>query len=582
MLIEQTWDPVSLEILASRLLSVATEQQATLVRSAFSTVVRESEDLACGVFDARGRMLAQSITGTPGHINPMATGVRHFLRAYPPQTLRPGDVLITNDPWFTSGQINDITVLTPVFLRSQLIGFFANCCHMPDIGGRVLSGEASDVYEEGLRIPILKLFAEHTPNETLLGVIRANSRSADETLGDLHAMVAANDVGADSLRELLDEFGIDSLDPVSDELLARSERALRDAIRELPNGSYEHETWCDGIDVPLRLAVRVIIEDDAVEIDFAGTSPQTEHGINVVFNYTHGYASFAIKAAIAPDVPHNDGSFRPVTVKAPEGSILNCTPPAAVAGRHLIGHFIPSLIFGALAKAVPGCFLAAGADPIWITIWRGARRPSGDPFSLTLFQAGGMGARASKDGLATTGFPSGVAGVPVEVIEALTPLIVHRRELRPDSGGPGRFRGGVGQRTEFACSSGEPYTVSPLIDRTKIGAAGHEGGLPGAPGQFLLSDGATPAAKQNTSLAPHVRVILNLPGGGGFADPLDRAPERVMADVVDGYVSLQAAKRDYGVVVLYVGPPDRIVRPPELYRLDLEATERIRAQRRTS
>ena len=560
-------DPILVEVIANRLVSIVNEQQAALVRTAFSTVVRESEDLACGVFDARGRMVAQSLTGTPGHINAMATGVRHFLAAYPPESLVPGDVLLTNDPWQTSGQINDITVVTPVFARGKVVAFFANTCHTADIGGRILSAESSEVFEEGLRLPIMKLFSAGEPNRDLLQIVRANVRTPDETVGDLYAQSACNDVGARSLLHLLEEFDLDSIEEPSDEIVSRSEQAMRAAIAELPDGTYAHESSSDGFDEPVRLAVAVTIAGDELTIDFAGSSPQSRYGINLVLNYTHAYSTFAAKAALAPDVPHNDGSFRPVRVTAPAGSILNCLEPAPVGTRHLIGHLLPGVIFGALAPIIPERLIVTGADATWLSIWRGASE-AGRPFSLTVFQSGGTGARASKDGLNTTGFPSGVAGVPAEVIETLTPLVQHRRELRPDSGGAGRTRGGLGQLTELSCSSGDEWQISAMIDRTRFAGPALEGGREGALGEFTRADGEPLAPKRLVRLDAGERIHLNTPGGGGYGDPRERDPQLVLRDVVDGYVTLEAAERDYGVRIRYTGPPDALVRTPDMYEIE--------------
>jgi N-methylhydantoinase B len=569
-------DPILVEVLSNRLVSIVNEQQAALIRTAFSTVVRESEDLACGVFDSRGWMVAQSLTGTPGHINAMATGVRHFLAAYPPERLRPGDVLLTNDPWQTSGQVNDITVVTPVFLGARPIAFFANTCHAADIGGNILSAESREVYEEGLRIPIMKLFDGGAVNEDLLRVVRANVRTPDETVGDLYAQSACNDVGARSLAALVDEFGLESIDPLADEIISRSEQAMRDAIQRLPDGVYEHESLSDGFDAPIRLRVAVTVDGDELTIDFAGSSPQSRHGINLVLNYTHAYSSFAAKVALAPDVPHNEGSFRPVRVTAPPGSILNCLEPAPVGTRHLIGHLLPGVIFGALSPALPGRLMATGADATWLTIWRGVDQ-TGSRFALTLFQSGGTGARPTKDGLSTTGFPSGVAGVPAEVIETLTPLVLHKRELRTDSGGAGRCRGGLGQSTEMGCLGAGPWSVSTLIDRTRFAADGLDGGREGALGVLALSSGEPAHPKAVLQLGDNVHVRLEPPGGGGHGDPRERSAERVLADVVDGYVSIQAARDVYGVAVEYAGEEDRLVRTPDRYRIDWEATRLLRA-----
>ncbi|HET9223901.1 MAG TPA: hydantoinase B/oxoprolinase family protein, partial [Roseiflexaceae bacterium] len=363
---------------------------------------------------------------------------------------------------------------------------------------------------------------------------------------------------------------------LADAIIARSERAMRDAIRALPSGRYEHEVWSDGFEEPIRIHVAVTIGDEDIAIDFAGSSPQSRRGINVVMNYTHGYASFAMKAAISPDVPHNEGAFRPVHVSAPRGSILNCVEPAAVAARHLVGHFLTSAIFGALAQALPGRLLAGGADPIWLSVWRGAWPASDAPFMASVFQVGGMGARASKDGLSTTGFPSGVAGVPAEVIETLAPLVQHRRQLRTDSGGAGTFRGGLGQATEFSYRGSGPWSVSAMIDRTQFAAQGQDGGQPGALGEFLADGAQRLQPKTVIWFAPETHVQLNPPGGGGYGDPLARDPQRVLDDVVNGYVSIEAAEREYGVVVTCLGDAERLVRLPEHFAIDWEATERCR------
>jgi len=569
-------NPIVLEVMWNRLLSVANEQQVALMRTAFSTIVRESQDLACGVFDTRGQMIAQSLTGTPGHINPMATGAKHFLKAYPPETLRPGDVLITNDPWLTAGQINDMTVMTPVFKGDKIVGYFANCCHAPDVGGHILSAEAREVYEEGLRIPIMKLFDQGQPNRELIKIIRANVRTPDETVGDLYAQAASNDVGARSLLQMMEEFGLQTIDPLADEIISRSEQAMRDAIRKLPNGRYEHETWSDGFEEPIRIYTTVTIEEEEIYIDFAGSSPQSRRGINVVLNYTHGYASFAMKAAISPEVPHNEGAFRPVHVSAPRGSILNCIEPAAVASRHLVGHFLPGAIFGALAPALPNDLLAGGADPIWLTVWRGAWKDTAQPSKATFFMVGGTGARARKDGLNTTGFPSGVAGVPAEVIETLAPFVQHRRQFRTDSGGAGKYRGGLGQSTQMSYRGIGEWSLSAMIDRTKFAAQGLDGGQLGALGEFL-ANGEPQQPKAVIWFDQDARIDLNPPGGGGYGHPFLRDPQAVLHDVINGYVSLEAAKQEYGVIIRFTGKPDSLLRLPKHYEIDWPATEEARA-----
>jgi N-methylhydantoinase B len=568
----QAIDPVTLEVVWNRLLSVANEQQDALIRTAFSTIVRESQDLACGIFDTKGRMIAQSISGTPGHINAMATSMRHFLAAFPPDKLAPGDVLITNDPWMTAGQINDITITTPFFKNGRLVALFANTCHSADIGGRILSAEAREVFEEGLRLPIMKLFDRGEPNQVLMQIVRVNVRQPDEVIGDFYAQTASNDAGGRALLEMMEEFGLESIDEVSEEIIRRSELAVRGAIRELPDGEWAHETWSDGFEEPILVRCTVRIAGDEIFIDFTGSSPQSTRGINVVLNYTHAYASFAIKAAICPDVPHNEGSFRPVYVSAPPGSILNALDPAPVASRQVIGHFIPSAIFAALAGALPGRLMAPGADPIWLSVWRG-QNPS---FTLTLFQVGGTGARPAKDGLNAVGFPSGVAGVPAEVIESLSPVVMKRRELRPDSGGAGTWRGGLGQLTEFARRGDGKWSVSSIADRTKYPAPGLLGGEEGAAGEIALGDGTRLHAKSLVDLGAGAIVHVNLPGGGGYGDPHQRDVQRVLWDVIEGYITPEKAEKNYAVAVRYTGKAEELVKLADHWVIDQARTAELR------
>jgi N-methylhydantoinase B len=567
-------DPVTLEVIWSRFMSVANEQQDALIRTAFSTIVRESQDLACGLFDTRGRMIAQSLSGTPGHINAMATSMKHFLAAFPPEKLASGDVLITNDPWQTAGQINDITITTPIFHNGKLIALFANTCHSADIGGRILSAEAREVFEEGLRIPIMKLFEAGEPNRVLLQIVRANVRQPDEVIGDFYAQTACNETGGRALLEMMDEFELESIDSVADEIIRRSEAAVRAEIRKLPNGEWTNETWSDGFEEPIVVRCTVKIADEDIFIDFTGSSPQSTRGINVVLNYTHAYASFAIKAAVCPDVPHNDGSFRPVHVSAPPGSILNALDPAPVASRQVIGHFIPSAIFAAMSGAMPDRLMAPGADPIWLSVWRG-QNPS---FTLTVFQVGGTGARPTKDGLSAVGFPSGVAGVPAEVIESLSPVVMKRRELRPNSGGPGEWRGGLGQLTEFTRRGAGRWSVSSIADRTAYPAPGLHGGQSGATGEVTLDDGTRLNAKALRDLKERDVVHVNLPGGGGYGEPFARDPEKVRWDVIEGYVTPEQAEKSYGVAVRYSGKPDDLVKLAKHWIVDETRTAALRSR----
>jgi N-methylhydantoinase B len=564
-------DPITLEVLWNRLIAVVNEQATALMRTSFTTVVRESGDLSAGVFDPRGYMIAQAVTGTPGHINSMATCIHHFLAVYPAATLRPGDVLITNDPQKTSGQLHDFTVISPVFDDTDtLIAFFGSTCHAIDIGGRGLSADARSMYEEGLFVPITRWYDAGRPNEELVKIIRANVREPDQVLGDIHAQVAGNNVGGERLKEFMAEFGLKSIEPLADEIISRSERAMRDAIATVPDGVYTHSGQSDGFDAPVTLAVTITKKGDTIHADWTGSSPASPRGINVVLNYTHAYVTYALKCALCPEVPNNEGAFRPVTVTAPPGSLLNALPPAPVAGRHVIGHFLPGIVFGALAPVLPGRVIAEGAANIWATQLTGEHRDGGS-WTYVWFSCGGTGARPTSDGIHTTAFPSGIMGVPVEVIESVAPLLIHRREIATDSGGPGRFRGGCGQYMEVSALTGKPYNLGPIFDRTRVPAEGYAGGHQGARGAITLSDGRELQDKSQVALAPDQRFTLQLPGGGGYYAPFTRDVAAVLDDVLDGFVSVAAARTEYGVVI-----------DPATSHVDEAATRALRASRPSS
>ncbi len=541
-------DPITLEVLWNRLIATVNEQAAALIRTSFTTIVRESGDLSAGVFDTRGWMIAQAVTGTPGHINSMATCIHHFMAVYPPETLSPGDVLITNDPQKTSGHLHDFTVITPIFQGDRLVAFFGNTCHVLDIGGRVYGTDAHSMFEEGLYVPITKLYSAGEPNSELLKLLAANVRAPEPVLGDIHAQVAANDVGGSRLLEFMREFGLEDITALADEIVERSEQAMRQAIAQVPDGVYENEVFSDGYEAPVKLHVKITKSGDAMHVDWAGSSMESIRGINVVLNYTHAYTTYALKCALAPEVPNNEGSFRPVTVDAPPRSILNAVRPAPVAGRHVIGHFLPGAIFGALAPVLLNKVMAEGAANIWSMQYTG-KNDDGEMWTYIWFSSGGTGARPSKDGISAAAFPSGVAGVPTEVIESLAPIVFRSRELVTDSAGAGKFRGGCGQEMRVAVRTNHPFIVSPLFDRTKFQAAGYEGGGPGGFAAIEVSDGSFFDTKGAREYQPGTEVTFRLPGGGGYFNPAERDPELVRADVIDGLVSIDAAREIYRVSI---------------------------------
>ena len=528
-------DPITLEICWNRLIGVVNEQATALQRTSFTSIVREAGDLSAGVFDRRGYMVAQAVTGTPGHINSMALAVKHILAACPIETLRPGDVLITNDPWKTSGHLNDVTICSPVFRGDDCVAFFASTCHTADIGGHIFSAEAREVYEEGLFIPIMKLYEAGRPNESLMAILRANVRLPDMVLGDFHAQIAGGAVGGERLLEFMAEFGLSRLEPLADEIIERTERAMRQAIQALRPGVYENALTSDGFDEPITIRVRCEVRRDEMLIDYTGTSPASRRGINVVMNYTEAYTTYGVKVIVSPDVPNNEGAFRPVKISAPEGSILNVRHPAPVAARHVIGHFLPHVIAGALGQALPERVMAEGSANIW-GIQVSGKDLDGRAFSHVLFSSGGTGARPTRDGLSATAFPSGVLGTPVEVIETIAPLIVEWKALREGSGGAGKYRGGLGQTIAFRARTREPFVCSVLCDRIRHPAQGFLGGEPGATGEVLV-DGVRPAnPKGEQIVAPGALVEVRLPGGGGYGLADHRDPELVTRDALEGYI----------------------------------------------
>lgn len=561
-------DPISLGVFWDRLIAASEEQVAALLRTSFSPVVRDAGDLASGIFDTVGRMVCQPLTGTPGHINPLSAAVKNFFAAIPPQTLEPGDVLITNDPWLTTGQLLDVTVGVPIFDRQALVAFFACTCHMVDVGGYGPGAGAHDVYEEGVRLPIMYLRRRGIEDAALIRLLRINTRDPEHFLGDLRAMIASCNIGGAKLIRLLKEYGLSSLDDVSNEILERSEQAQRAAISALPDGVFEHGIDIDGFEEPIHLECSLTKRDSEIVIDFAGSSPESGRGINVVLNYTAGYATYAVRSTLAPEVPNNDGSMAPIKVTAPPGCILNCQPPAPTTGRHLVGQFAATPVLGALAQVAPDKVIAEGSGAIWTLEVRGRRE--GKPYTLFVTVAGGLGARPDKDGLNAVSFPSSIAEVPVEVWENTIPVVIHRKQLRRDSGGPGRWRGGLGQVLEIGMRGGEPWLVNLMTERTRVPAEGYFGGYPGALGELHRIGGGELPTKGRAVLGPADRVVMALPGGGGYGDPLERDPERVEADVRDGFVSREAAERDYAIILTADG------------QVDVAATEALRASRRRS
>ena len=542
------------QIMWSRLLSVVEEQARTLVRTAFSTPVREAGDLSAGVFDLKGRMLAQAVTGTPGHVNAMAASVGCFLRDHPVDTLREGDVLVTNDPWEGTGHLNDFTVVTPAFLHGRLVALFAATSHIADVGGRGFGADANQVFEEGIRIPIGYLIRAGEVDGTLMRMVRANVREPDVAQGDLYSLAACNETGCERLAAMMTEFGLESLDDLAGKIITASRRAMLERIRALRPGTYRHRMTIDGYDQDLEFVCTLVVSDDGITIDFDGTSPQSPYGINVPETYTRAYASFGVRCVVGSEVPNNAGSLSAIEVTAPVGCLLNAPPPAAVSARHSIGQMLPDVVLGALGQAMPpGSVPAEGASCLWNPVIMGGQGLAGsygygdaEPFVVNPFHTGGTGARPGKDGLSATAFPSGVRSTPIEITETVAPLIFWRKEYIPDSGGPGEYRGGLGQVMEIAHSQGAAFAVSKMFERVRNAARGRDGGGAGAPGRVHIPGAGELRVKGREVVPPGHRIVLETPGGGGLGDPGRRSRAMVRDDVLNGLVSPEAAAKRYG------------------------------------
>jgi len=543
---------IDLQIMWNRLLSVVEEQARTLVRTAFSTSSREAGDISAGVFDLEGRMLAQAVTGTPGHINTMARSVGHFLDVYPVTQMREGDGYITNDPWKGTGHLYDLVVVSPTFLDGRIVALFACTAHLVDMGGVGQTPEGRQIWHEGLFIPLLRLVRAGEMNEDLLAMIRANVREPVQVIGDVYALIACNEIGSRRLVAMMREFLLDSLDTLGEAIITRSRRAMAEAIGRLPRGSWTNTMRIDGYESPIDLVATVTIGEDTIHVDYAGTSGMSSYAINCPLCYTEAYTTFGVNCVVAPTIPNNAGTLDAVKVTAPEGTIVSATYPAAVYARATMGHMMPDVVYGALEQAIPGRVPAEGTSNLWSLKLvaghglTGIGRKVGTQFMVMSFHSGGAGARPQQDGLSATPFPSGVRNVPVEATEAITPLVIWRKELRQDSGGPGRQRGGLGQVMEIASREDAAFGIFAGFERVKYPARGRNGGAAGQRGGLSLKSGTVLPPKGLAVVPSGDRLVVEMPGGGGMGPAAERDPEAVRRDVRLGYISEEAARRDYG------------------------------------
>ena len=542
-------DNINMQIMWNRLISVVEEQAQTLLRTAFSPIVRECGDLSAGVFDTKGRMLAQAVTGTPGHVNSMAESVKHFISHFPLNTMKEGDIYITNDPWKGTGHLNDFVLTTPCFKNKKLIGLFSCTSHLTDIGGLGTGADGTDVHMEGIYIPMLKLADKGVMNQTLLAMIRQNTRQPIESEGDVYSLATCNDIGCKRLVEMMDEFELQDLEDISEFIYQNSYNAVMNELAKLPKGKFHNSMTIDGYDKPLDLCATMEIHDSGINVDFDGTSLRSRYGINVPLAYTTAYTCFGLSCIIRPEVPNNAGSLAPFKVLAPEGSVLNAPYPSAVCARHVIGQMLPDVVFGCLIQAMPDRIPAEGASALWNLTFRGETdRGSNDAsvFAVTAVTNGGTGARPTKDGLSATAYPSGIRGTPVEINETVAPLIFHSKEYRKDSGGAGQNRGGLGQIIEISSAINADIELLAAFDRIKYPPRGSQGGKDGKSGSVSLSSGKNLEGKGTQVIKAGERVILKTPGGAGFGSPRKRSRAKVVADLSDQLISEEMAKEVYG------------------------------------
>ena len=545
--------PVRIEILWRRLITAVDEAATTLVRTSFSSVIRDFHDYACALFDRRGRMLAQSTHSTPGLLGILPYTIPNFLKSVRAEDLEPGDVLVTNDPWLASGHMIDVTIATPVFREGCVAGYVLCVVHHLNVGGRLASLESRDLYEEGLRIPVTHLHRRGEEQRVVFDFIRANVRQPDKVIGDIRAQVAANHAAQAKAVRIMDEARLEGLDALCDEIIARSERSMRNAISQVPAGEYGHEMVLHdvaGLHEEVRLCVAAKFSDGHVRLDFTGTSGQIPRAVNVTLNFTRSYSAYPLKCILDPEVPNNEGSLRPVEIVVPEGSILNATFPSATWGRTAIAHLIPELIMQALAKALPERLLAAsGSTPLWYLNFTGRHLASGPFFSVVTFH-GGLGARFRRDGISCISYPANVASIPIEVIESEAPILFERKALATESVGHGRTRGGFGQEIAVRVPEDASDIAMPILASVRGGRFGEPirgvfGGRD-APDPVLRLNGKELPLTAQMELIAGDRLSLTVPGGAGYGDPRERPQESIAADIAEGLLTEARALEVYG------------------------------------
>lgn len=511
---QKSLDPIFLEVFWTRVRSIVDEAAKLIVRTSFSTLSTEANDFAVVMTDSRGRSIIENSSSIPSFIGTLPATVKAVIARFGVDGMNPGDVFITNNPWIGTGHLNDFCFVKPVFLDQRLVAFSATAAHMPDVGGRIRSVEAREIFEEGFHIPLMRLLSKGKTDESLVELLRTNVRTPDLTMGDVWSQVGATELVERRLLQVMEEYDLDGIDDIAESLFDRSETAMREAISALPDGSHTFTMQTDGFDEPFTFKVRVDIKGSELTCDFEGTSPQQPKGINCVLAYTYAMSVYAVKCLLAPELPNNEGLFRPIEICAPPGSLLNPLFPAPVGGRACTGHYVPTLIFGALQEVLPERIMAGTGSPIWIANVSGTNS-HGKPFACVFFFNGGMGATAGKDGNAAMSWPSNVSPTPIEVAERDTPFIYRNKRLLRGTGGDGLRRGGNGQEITFVSRHQSPLTIVFLTERVKKPALGLKGGSDGACGAVLINGAAIDTRRQHV-LNPGDEVTLRTPGGGGY------------------------------------------------------------------
>jgi N-methylhydantoinase B len=540
-----------IRVLWDRLVSAVNEASRILQRSAFSTLVRECNDFACTLMTKGGETLAIADVALPSFASTQAITLRACLEQRPADEWREGDIVITNDPWMATGHVMDLTVLKPIFVDGRLVAFTGSVAHSPDLGGVQGWNAGADVFEEGLQIPPLRLYREGVPDETLFALLRGNSRTPEQTIGDLMAQIASNETTERRVRQILREYALSSLDDVAESILGRSEDAIRAAIAAIPDGEYVYTVKADGFpdreatdgsaSVALEFTTRVVVRHSDVEVDLTEASPQVPASINSLHGFTFSYVVYALRLLLVPEVPQNGGFLRPIGMKTQPGTILDARFPAPTLNRTIVGHLVCDGIFGALSDVLPDRVWAmSGSTPIWVLILFGDH--GGRRFNRIILLNGGLGANEGTDGEVGS-FPANLSNAAVEVIEASTPVMYECKELIPDSGGAGRYRGGFGVRVAIRPRCRAEYSIA--FNRVRFPPRGLLGGLDGRRGRVLVDGGEIEPGREGV-LDAGSRLLIETPGGGGLGPPAERDRERVRRDVVEGLVSDEEARLLYG------------------------------------